>query len=115
MKKRFQFLRTFFAFFLSLFAGSKSTYQNTHAEANRERVANQRVSLQDYANRFLLPTKPRDVKKWEKRCANVKRRNLLRRGCSIYTHEGQDIIALNIKNAVRKFGNMGINFVPSVA
>ena len=109
----------FFGFFSAMFAGlfSGTAYKdrltNRMAEHNQGAYNSMREKLSPYAKKFLLPLQERDddgilrhTKKSKAHAANVKGatdRFKLLRGCREFLRDGHPIIALNQKNADRKF------------
>lgn len=112
------------AMFMGMFMGShpsshKERLIERMARHNAEAHAHMKESLQDYANKFLLPigkynrkTKQYDPdKKLSRYLEFIKERKearLLKQGCKKYIIDGHVVFARNDKNAERKFANLRV-------
>ena len=112
-------LSQFFGFFATIFAtmfggtGHKDRLLGRMNDHNQTVYNNLRESLSPYAEKFLLPLMKRDEdgllvhtkksRKYEERMKERKEALLMKRGHKWFNFDGIRFLALNLKNADRKF------------
>lgn len=122
LKKLSGFFTTIMTLFMGVFMNSKPVSHRERlyekmARHNNEAYKNMRKSLRSYAQQFILPigkynrkTKQyepdKNLRKYNQKMKERKEELLLARGCKRFYSGNQSVIALNQKNADRKFANM---------
>lgn len=113
------FLKQFFGFFAAIFAsmfGGTSYKDRIHKrmnEHNQAAYSKMREKLHPYAKRFMLPLMKRDEngilvhtkqsRKYEDKMKERKEELLIKRGHRWFNFDGMRYLALNLKNAEKKY------------